>query len=383
MLVIASIGSIQWSKGLTLVLGCSSMNARVFMVFVFSSIFMGVWNSDQAAMNAAIARNKRLNRSVAAIPIPPVENVCRENMSPLRSAAAELGTLRVVMRVNDNDGETSPVVEQQEDRISLNAASAVSDAVSDVASAPLAVDAPEPRIITTELETITAQETVEVVGPETVTIEPTTTSEPVLPELAESEEILSAGAAAETLETDVLGAAVIVKETEPAVNSAPEDLAVTVDTNATTVEKVADHSAEIVVSNEQPNAESTEAELSEPIDQAAEETVAGSHAVALQEAKDFDDSDGNDRVANGEHRSLAENLLQTGENDSPEVRDDVVSPGTVKSLLDGGAAHIPLPRGFASGAWQVIQTSSEIFRITVDRDRKDSVEHGGHNEEAL
>ena len=110
------LGLGQRPEGSPFVLGCSSMNARVFMVLVFSSIFMGIWNSDQKAMHSAIARNKRLSKPVAAFPIPPVETVRSENLLPVEFAVPEPRPVRVAMRASDNIGQSEPVIERHEEQ---------------------------------------------------------------------------------------------------------------------------------------------------------------------------------------------------------------------------------------------------------------------------
>ena len=85
------------------------------MVLVFSSVFMGIWNSDQKAMHSAIARNKRLSKPIAVFPKPPVETVRSENLSPLEFLVPEPRPVRVAMRANDNIGQSEPVIERHEE----------------------------------------------------------------------------------------------------------------------------------------------------------------------------------------------------------------------------------------------------------------------------
>ena len=66
-----------------------------------------------------------------------------------------------------------------------------------------------------------------------------------------------------------------------------------------------------------------------------------------------------------------------------DVHSEEVSPGTVEPAIDGGATCIPLPRNLASGTWQVIHSSGEFFKITIDRGRNSGVSGGEDDEELL
>ena len=43
------------------------MNARVFLLILVTSVFMAVWDSDQKAMNAALARKSRLRPAMEQV----------------------------------------------------------------------------------------------------------------------------------------------------------------------------------------------------------------------------------------------------------------------------------------------------------------------------
>jgi hypothetical protein len=66
-----------------------------------------------------------------------------------------------------------------------------------------------------------------------------------------------------------------------------------------------------------------------------------------------------------------------------DVHAEDVTPGNVEPALDGGATCIPLPRNLASGTWQVIHSSGEFFKITVDRGRNSSGKHGNDDDDVL
>ena len=87
------------------------------MVLVFSSIFMGIWNSDQRAMDSTIARNKRLNKRVAVFPMPSVETIQRENMLPAEFSVPEPRPVRIAMRASDAVGQNEPAIERHEEQI--------------------------------------------------------------------------------------------------------------------------------------------------------------------------------------------------------------------------------------------------------------------------
>ena len=433
------------------------------MVLVFSSIFMGIWNSDQRAMDSKIARNKRLNKPVAVLSMPSVETVQRENMLTVEFSVPEPRPVRIAMRASDDAMQNEPVIEHHEEQIHQN--NAAQSAVVNLTA--VTDDMPVSQDVSNEADPISADETVEAVSAEPVV------SEPVVPELVmtESEEVSITESSVEDAKTEkespstelpvssesvqgeleqehaedpVRGNAEVIEiksdeavvvmpaiespvaelaasetpaaEVESAAVPAPEDFSlqgtanshgansitetnVTKDvaTEATTVEvvepeavvtavvaamvaenstdeTVADHSGDVSVQGEHPAADSTEAELPEPI---KEESVvpaesANSNATESVTGDSIEDE-----------KSLEEKLLQTGEYDMLDVHAEDVTPGNVEPALDGGATCIPLPRNLASGTWQVIHSSGEFFKITVDRGRNSSGKHGKNDEDIL
>lgn len=436
------------------------------MVLVFSSIFMGIWNSDQRAMDSTIARNKRLNKPVAVVPMSSVETVQRENMLPVEFSVPEPRPVRIAMRASDSAGQNEPVIERHEEQIHQN--NAVQGSV--VSLTPVADDMPVSQNTGNEAVTISAEETVEAVSAEPEA------SEPVVPELAitESEEVsiteasveearteevapsteLSVSSesvqgeleqehatepvrsnaevteiksdevavempAIESQVTELAASETPVAQVEPAAVPAPEDFSlqgtadshdansstettltkdlateqtavevvqpeavvkaevVAVVAENSTDETVADHSGDVSAQNEHPAAESTEAELSQPADPIKEESVVQADSANLNATESVTSDSIEDE------KSLEEKLLQTGEYDMLDVHAEDVTPGNVEPALDGGATCIPLPRNLASGTWQVIHSSGEFFKITVDRGRNSSGKHGNDDEDVL
>ena len=433
------------------------------MVLVFSSIFMGIWNSDQRAMDSTIARNKRLNEPVAVVPMSSVETVQRENMLPVEFSVPEPRPVRIAMRASDSAGQNEPVIERHEEQIHQN--TAVQGSVVNLT--PVADDMPVSQNTGNEAVTI-SEETVEAVSAEPEA------SEPVVPELAitESEEVsiteasveearteevapsteLSVSSesvqgeleqehatepvrsnaevteiksdevavempAIESQVTELAASETPVAEVEPAAVPAPEDFSlqgtsdshgansvtettltkdiateetavevvepeavvkaevVAVVAENSTDETVADHSGDVSAQNEHPAAESTEAELPQPADPIKEESVVQADSANLNATESVTSDSIEDE------KSLEEKLLQTGEYDMLDVHADDVTPGNVEPALDGGATCIPLPRNLASGTWQVIHSSGEFFKITVDRGRTPSGKHGNNDED--
>jgi hypothetical protein len=433
------------------------------MVLVFSSIFMGIWNSDQRAMDSTIARNKRLNKPVAVVPMSSVETVQRENMLPVEFSVPEPRPVRIAMRASDSAGQNEPVIERHEEQIHQN--NAAQGAVVNLT--PVTDGVSVSQSASNEADPISVDETVEAVGAEPVV------SEPVVPELVitESEEVaitessvveakteeeapsteLSVSSESvqgeleqEHAEDPVRGNAEVIEiksdEVMPAIESpvaelaasetpaaevesaavpAPEDFSLEgiadshgassitettltkdVATEATAAEvvepeavvtaevvavvaenstdgTVADHSGDVPTQNEHPAAESAEAELPEPADPIKEESVVQAESANLNATESVTSDSIEDE------KSLEEKLLQTGEYDMLDVHAEDVTPGNVEPALDGGATCIPLPRNLASGTWQVIHSSGEFFKITVDRGRNSSGKHGKNDEDIL
>lgn len=417
------------------------------MVLVFSSIFMGIWNSDQRAMDSTIARNKRLNKPVAVVPMSSVETVQRENMLPAEFSVPEPRPVRIAMRASDSAGQNEPVIERHEEQIHQN--TAVQGSVVNLT--PVADDMPVSQNTGNEAVTISAEETFEAVSAEPEA------SEPVVPELAitESEEVSITGASVEEARTEevapstelsvssesvqgeleqehatepvrsnaevteLVASETPVAEVEPAAVPAPEDFSlqgtadshdansstettltkdlateetavevvepeavvkaevVAVVAENSTDETVADHSGDVSAQNEHPAAESTEAELPQPADPIKEESVVQADSANLNATESVTSDSIEDE------KSLEEKLLQTGEYDMLDVHAEDVTPGNVEPALDGGATCIPLPRNLASGTWQVIHSSGEFFKITVDRGRNSSGKHGNDDDDVL
>ena len=430
------------------------------MVLVFSSIFMGIWNSDQKAMDSTIARNKRLNKPVVVFPMPSVETVQREKMLSVEISVPEQRPVRVAMRASDNAGQNEPVIERHEEQIhqhivaedsdvtltpvfeklpasqeTINGADTipVGEAVKTVeavsaeslVSEPVASEMAVPQLVTTDSEEVSSTESsVEEAktGESTAPTESSVTNEPVqvdrkldpveerVPGNAEiieskSDEAAAAIPAIESPVTELTVSETPVAEIESLAVPAPEDFAVegTADSGAaksvtetaltndvsteknavervepeavvtaevvvmvtenSTDETVVDQSGDASVQSEQPVAESTQAELPEPANPIKAESVI---SEPIEDEK-----------------SLEEKLLQTGEYDMLNVHADGVTTGSVESALDGGAACIPLPRNLASGTWQVIHSSGEFFRITIDRGRNSSEKYGEGDKDVL
>ena len=446
------------------------MNARVFMVLVFSSVFMGIWNSDQKAMHSAIARNKRLSKPVATFPIPPVETVRSENLLPVEFAVPEPRPVRVAMRASDSVGQSEPVIERHEEQSEHQA-----DAEMPIVTlTPVSEDVPAPQKNEIEVESIPVEVTVEAVVTEQAP------AEPVIPELvmSESESVAEAEEASST-ETSVeevqpktivateasaslepADAEPVMTQTEepahshtettesrseevPAVMSeidapasevpasevpasetpvaetiaeieqdavpAPEDFSVEVKADAhvtevakevaktevpvtteapvmiaenSTEETAAAHYDEVPAQSEQPVTESAAAELAEPSEPITEEPAVNSDTVAMNEAESKT-ADSNAGESGEDEESLEEKLLTSGEYDMLDVHSEDVSPGSVEPAIDGGATCIPLPRNLASGTWQVIHSSGEFFKITIDRGRNTGVSGRENGEELL
>ena len=147
------------------------------MVLVFSSVFMGIWNSDQKAMHSAIARNKRLQKPIAVFPMPPVETVRRENLSPIEFSVPEPRPVRVAMRGSDDVGQGDPVIERHEEQSQHQTAAEVPV----VTLTPISEDVPQTQNTNIEAESAAAE-----VSDETVVVEQAATEE-MIPELAMSE----------------------------------------------------------------------------------------------------------------------------------------------------------------------------------------------------
>jgi hypothetical protein len=414
-------------------------------------------------MDSTIARNKRLNKPVAVVPMSSVETVQRENMLPVEFSVPEPRPVRIAMRASDSAGQNEPVIERHEEQIHQN--NAAQGAVVNLT--PVTDGVSVSQSASNEADPISVDETVEAVGAEPVV------SEPVVPELVitESEEVaitessvveakteeeapsteLSVSSESvqgeleqEHAEDPVRGNAEVIEiksdEVMPAIESpvaelaasetpaaevesaavpAPEDFSLEgiadshgassitettltkdVATEATAAEvvepeavvtaevvavvaenstdgTVADHSGDVPTQNEHPAAESAEAELPEPADPIKEESVVQAESANLNATESVTSDSIEDE------KSLEEKLLQTGEYDMLDVHAEDVTPGNVEPALDGGATCIPLPRNLASGTWQVIHSSGEFFKITVDRGRNSSGKHGKNDEDIL
>lgn len=173
------------------------------MVLVFSSVFMGIWNSDQKAMHSAIARNKRLNKPIAVFPMPPVETVRRENLAPLEFSVPEPRPVRVAMRSNDEVGQGEPVIERHEEQTP----SLPDSELPVVTLKTVSDDVPEPQIESFGAESVPGEDLAETVADGPVA------AEPVIPELAPSESEVETAVAPEVVSpADSLAEEVISSE---------------------------------------------------------------------------------------------------------------------------------------------------------------------------
>jgi hypothetical protein len=414
------------------------MNARVFMVLVFSSVFMGIWNSDQKAMDSTIARNKRLNKPIAVFPMPSVETVQREKMSAVDFSVPEPRPVRIAMRASNDVGRNEPVIERHDQQAQQHSAAqgsvvnltpvpegsvsedggnaieanAVDEAVEALSVNTLVSEPTAGEIVATESELVAgAESSIEESKTEesASSTESSVSNESVQGELKQelaeesvprqeeliesvSEEVVAGMPATESTVTEPTVSATAVDEIESSSVPAPEDFSVEGTADSRTVETVTesvptedvateetaveavesevfvtaevavmvaensadetgvDHSGDGAVQNEQSVTGATEAELPEPADPIAVEAV------------ESDTSETNE-----DEKSLEDKLLQSGEYDMLDVHAEDVIPGNVEPAVDGGATCIPLPRNLASGTWQVIHSSGEFFRITVDR----------------
>lgn len=237
------------------------------MVLVFSSVFMGIWNSDQKAMHSAIARNKRLQKPVAVFPIPPVETVRSENLLPVEFSVPEPRPVRVAMRASDDVGQSEPVIERHEEQVQHQTESEVPV----VTLEPISEDEPVAHGSTIEAVEIPAS-----VKTEAVVVEPVAT-EAVVPELTmtESEEVSSTENSVEEVKTE---------EAVPAEESSDSDV-------SSGVEPVVEMAEESVHSEAEVNdveAEETPAETS--VNEAPGSDVAVSETPVEEAAAEIEQS---------------------------------------------------------------------------------------------
>ena len=194
------------------------------MVLVFSSVFMGIWNSDQKAMHSAIARNKRLNKPVAVFPMPQVETVRRENLSPMEFAVPEPRPVRVAMRANDNIGQSEPVIERHEEQIQHEEQSQhlTDNETPIVTLTPISEDVTETQNTNADAESISEEVSAEV---ESVVVE-SVVAETVIPGLALSESdavIVSEEVSSTVSPTVEVQAEEVTSTTESSVSHEPVD----------------------------------------------------------------------------------------------------------------------------------------------------------------
>ena len=332
------------------------------MVLVFSSIFMGIWNSDQKAMDSTIARNKRLNKPIAVFPMPSVETVQREEMLPIEMTVPEPRPVRLAMRASDDVGQNEPVIERDEQPAPQHTAQGSVVNQTPVPEEPVSeeIESEEPSAampamasIVTEIQTSTTAvdeiESSSVPAPEDFSTKETADSGTV-------ETVLESVTAADVAREEI---AVEVVETG-AVVTAEVALTVAEDSGE---ETGADHSGDDAIQNKQSVIEATEAELPEPADPVAVESETSE--------------------TNEDEKLLEDRLLQSGEYDMLDVHAEDVTPGNVEPAVDGGATCIPLPRNLASGTWQVIHSSGEFFRLTVDRGANSAGKYSDRDEDVL
>ena len=432
------------------------------MVLVFSAIFMGIWNSDQKAMDSTIVRNKRLNKPNSGFPLTSVEAVRRENTSPVELSVPEPKPLRIAMRASDGTVRNEPVFERHDEGIDQdivaedsvatlstvpeemsafdvesNAAekSSVAEVVEAASVKPLVNEPVVNEPVTTESEEVSSTESTESSVDEakaeesTASTELSGSNESVQVESNESVQVEieqerveepgpgQAGGIENKSDEGVVAMPAIespaaefavsetpVAEIESAAFPSPEDFAVESTLNSrvaesaietslnndaatgetvgevveseavvtaevavmvaenSTDETAVDHSGDVEVQSEQPVAETTEPELPEPADPITADSVT-SESI--------------------EEEPLEEKLLQSSEYDMLDVHAEDVTPGNVEPSIGGGATCIPLPRNLASGTWQVIHSSGEFFKITVDRGSNASEKYGDDDEAVL
>lgn len=414
------------------------MNARVFIVLVFSSIFMGIWNSDQRAMDSTIARNKRLKKPVAVFPMPSLETVRPDNMSPAEFLVPEPRPVRLAMRASGDAGQNEPVIERDEQQIHQSHESAMTpvDETVEAESAEAMVSEPVvPELVRIESsQGSIAEPSGEEPGTETALSAESSVSEEPVPVEPQQERVEEHGqSTTEVVEsksnesiatpgtespiTELTVAETSVAQIESVAVPAPEDFALesTIDSRIVSIndpgkeesvvepeaanssevavivaenstdEILVDHSGDASIQTElngQPAAsaeatasiEGVDAELPEPADPIIEDSV----PQPVSESLSVDESVTSEAME--DEKLLEKKLLQTGEYDMLDVHADDVTPGSVEPALEGGATCIPLPRNLASGTWQVIHSSGEFFKITVDRGRRSSENHGVHSE---
>jgi hypothetical protein len=446
----------KWPEGLPLVLGCSSMNARVFMVLVFSSIFMGIWNSDQKAMDSTIARNKRLNKPIAVFSMPSVETVQREKMSAVDFSVPEPRPVRIAMRASNDAGQNEPVIERQdrqtqqhsaaqgsvvnltpvsegavsEDGGNAIEANAVDEAVKVLSVNTLVSEPTASEIVATESELVADAEssveeskTEESKTEESVSsTESSVSNESVQVELQQglveesapgqeevfenvSEEVVAVMPAADSTVTEPTVSATAVDEIESSSVPAPEDFSVEKTADSGSVEAVTESVPTEDVATEQTAVEAVETEAVVAAEVAAmvaensteetvvdqsgddavqvEQSVTGATEAELPEPADPIATESVTSETNEDEKSLEDRLLQSGEYDMLDVHAEDVTPGNVEPAVDGGATCIPLPRNLASGTWQVIHSSGEFFRITVDRGANSTGKYSDGDDDVL
>lgn len=412
------------------------------MVLIFSSIFMGIWNSDQKAMDSTIARKKSLHKPIAVLPMPLVETVQREKMSAVDFSVPEPRPVRIAMRASNDVGQNEPVIERHDQQaqphsaarglvVSLTPVSespvsevggnetrastvdaavetlSVSTLVSEPAAGEPAADA-ESSVEESNTEG-SASSTESSVSNESVDVElrqgPVEESVSGQEEVIESESEEVVAAATESTVTELNVSATVVDEIESSAVPAPEDFSVEgtadsgtaetvtesvptedVATEETAVEAAATEAvdtAEVAVMDAENSAKETVVDHSGDGAVQSEQSVTGAMEAELPEPADPIAAESVTSETKEDEKSLEDRLLQSGEYDMLDVHAEDVTPGNVEPAADGGATCIPLPRNLASGTWQVIHSSGEFFRITIDRGGDSSGKYSDGDEDVL
>ncbi len=242
------------------------MNARVFLVVLMSAMFMGVWTSDQNAMNEAIARRNRIHSSVNRIAADclPMESH-QDKAAPVNAADVQEET--------QPDDESAAAVVPTIETIQTDFQASLIMAVS------------VPVLVSVDAEHVDAKS----VDVESLENHSVSVVEISGESLASIQDILS---------TDEVEAAVVTEETSEA-------------------------------NEESPSA------------------VEAPSAVESEEC--------------------IESETETSPLLTEQTEPLATSAGMVALPLTAAGNCIPLPKNLASGTWQVMAQSGELFRITVDR----------------
>ena len=248
------------------------MNARVFLVVLMSAIFMGVWTSDQNAMNEAIARKNRIRSSVNRIA-----------------------------------ADCLPLESQQDEAAPIDAADVQEETQQDDESAAAVV----PTI--------------------------------------------------ETIQT-YFQASLIMTVSAPVLVSAD---AKPVGAKSVDVESLEDHSVSVVEISGEAFASIQDILSTDEVEVAV---VAEKTSEANEESSSLVESPSPVESPTAvESQECIETKTETSPLLPEQAEPLATSAGMVALPLTAAGNCIPLPKNLASGTWQVMAQSGELFRITVDR----------------